>query len=32
MFDLSKEFNDFYTKHTVLPQDIKNDLREKKKP
>lgn len=31
MFDLSKEFDDFYTKHTVLPQDIKNDLREKKK-
>ncbi len=31
MFDLSKEFYDFYTKHTVLPQNIKNDLRQKKK-
>lgn len=31
MFDLSKEFYDFYIKHTVLPQNIKNDLRQKKK-
>ena len=30
MFDLSKEFDDFYTNHTVLPLDTKNDLREKK--
>jgi hypothetical protein len=31
MFDLSKEFNDFYTNHTILPRDTKDDLREKKK-
>lgn len=31
MFDLSKEFNDFYTNHTVLPREIKNHLRVKKK-
>lgn len=31
MFDLSKEFDDFYTNCTILPQETKNDLREKKK-
>lgn len=31
MFNVSKEFNDFYTNHIVLPQEIKNELREKKK-
>lgn len=30
MFDLSKEFEDFYKKHIVLPRDIKSDLRAKK--
>ncbi len=30
VFDLSKEFNDFYNNHTVLPIDVKNDLRDKK--
>ena len=31
MFDLSKEFNKFYTDHTILPQTIQTDLRDKKK-
>lgn len=31
MFDLSKEFNEFYTNHTILPQAIQTDLRDKKK-
>ncbi len=30
MYDLSKEFNQFYTKHTILPGDIQSDLRAKK--
>ncbi len=31
MFDLSKEFNEFYNEHTILPQTIQTDLRDKKK-
>lgn len=31
MFDLSKEFDDFYKNHTVLSQATQNDLRDKKK-
>ena len=30
MFDLSKEFNKFYSECTVLPQSTQNDLRNKK--
>ena len=31
MFDVSKEFLEFYNKHTVLSRDVQNELREKKK-
>ena len=30
MYDLSKEFHDFYKNHVVLPNDKQNDLRSKK--
>ena len=31
MFDLSKEFDEFYSDYTILPGDIQSDLRDKKK-
>ena len=31
MYDVSKEFDEFYSDYTVLPREIQSDLREKKK-
>ena len=31
MFDLSKEFDEFYSEYTILPGEIQSDLRNKKK-